>query len=66
MWEGEDHMEVACGQHFLGTGAEPADLLKVLTFGAVTVPAGVEREAFITAAVCTTLQVAPEGWGSAV
>ena len=37
-----------------------------MTPGAVTVAAGVEGDALITAAVFTTLQVAPEGWGSAV
>jgi hypothetical protein len=64
--EREDHMKVFGGQQFLATLGEPADLLQALTPGAVTVTAGVEGEALITAAVFTTLQVAPEGWGSTV
>jgi len=66
MGEGEDHMEVACRQQPLRTGAEPADLLKVLTLGAVPVPARVEREAFVPAVLFTTLQMTPEGRGAAV
>ena len=64
--EGEDHMKISGGQEFLATLGEPADLLQALTPGAVTVTAGVEGDALITAAVFTTLQVAPEGWGSTV
>jgi len=50
----------------LRTGEEPADFVKVLTLRAVTVSARVEPEAFVSAALFTTLQMTPKGWGAAV
>jgi hypothetical protein len=59
VWEGEDHMEVMGRQQSLGAILEPSCLLEALAFGTVTVTAGVIRDAGISTAPVTELQMSP-------
>lgn len=59
VWEGEDHMEVMGRQQSLGAILEPSCLLEALAFGAVAITAGIVRDADVSTAIVTELQVSP-------
>ena len=59
VWEGEDHMEVMGRQQSLGAILEPSCLLEALAFGAVAITAGIVRDAGVSTAPVTELQVSP-------
>jgi len=65
MGQCEDDVEVSCGKQFPGTLKQPSDFGKVLTLGAVTIPAGVEAQALIATLVLTGFQVTSQGGRSA-
>jgi hypothetical protein len=57
MWQGKDAVEIGNGEHFIFSFLKPSLSRYLLTFGAVTIPAGVVQNT-LSSAVVTTIEMA--------
>jgi hypothetical protein len=57
MWQGKDAMEIGNWEHFIFSCLKPSLPRYLLTFGAVTIPAGVIKNT-LSAAVVATIEMA--------